>query len=55
MCSAIAAIIIFVIIVFFFIFFLRMLLLFINFAAIKCYNIKNYYYGKYNFKVLVGS
>ena len=55
MCSAIAAIIIFVIIVFFFIFFLRMLLLFINFAAIKCYNIKNYYYGKDNFKVLVGS
>ena len=55
MCSAIAAIIIFVIIVFFFIFFLRMLLLFINFAAIKCYNIKNFYYGKYNFKVLVGS
>ena len=55
MISVIAAIIIFVIIVFFLFFFLRMLLLFINFAAIKCYNIKNYYYGKYNFKVLVGS
>ena len=55
MSSVIAAIIIFVIIVFFLFFFFRMLLLFINFAAIKCYNIKNYYYGKYNFKVLVGS
>ena len=55
MIFVIAAIIIFFIILFFLFFFLRMLLLFINFAAIKCYNIKNYYYGKYNFKVLVGS
>ena len=55
MSSVIAAIIIFVIIVFFFFFFFCLLLLFIKFTAIKCYNIKNYYYGKYNFKVLVGS